>query len=90
MALPPPVDKTQLVVARHWHKPEIVAAIRYTKEGGHISLEMSAEDFARAIVHELGRQRWALKQAVFEDRVVAAHLAVIEKLKTHSTTAIAL
>jgi hypothetical protein len=74
-------DKTRLVISRHWHKPEITAAIRYSDEGAKMALEMPAEDFVRAVVHELAKDRWCLKQATFEGRVVAAAMAVIEKTK---------
>ena len=74
-------DKTRLVVSRHWHKPTVTAAMRYSDEGAAMSLELPAEDFMRAVVAELAKQRWCFKQATFEARVVAAAGQVIEKLK---------
>jgi hypothetical protein len=84
-------DKTRLVISRHWHNPPVTAAVRYSEEGARLALEMPTSDFVRAIVHELAGQRWCFKQATFEDRVLTAAAAVIEKLKaTHGSEVITL
>ena len=83
-----PTDKTHVIIARHWHKPEITSAIRYTDLGARISIEMDLEDFIRAVVHELANDRWALRTTTFESRVLAASETVLERMKRDHSAAV--
>jgi hypothetical protein len=77
----PPPDKERVVISKHWNLPQITTAIRYSHLGSHINLEIGVQDFARAIIHEIGRERWTLWQANLEDSAAAAATRVIEKMK---------
>ena len=81
------IVKHRVVVSRHWHNPEITAALHLERKGvlgGMIAIDMSVEDFIKAVVHELGTKRWAMKQEDFEFRLLACASMVLDKMKESS------
>lgn len=78
-----PDDKARVVVSKHWTQPEITVAIRHNELGAWINLEIGVQDFARAIVREMGRKRWSFWDDTAEDHAAAAAATVIEKIKAN-------
>jgi hypothetical protein len=84
------IVKHRVVVSRHWHNPEITAALHLERKGvpgGMIALDMSVKDFVAAMVHELGSKRWAMKQEDFAFRLQACASIVLDKMKDSSAHA---
>ena len=84
------IVKHRVVVSRHWHNPKITAALHLERKGlpgGMIAVDMSVEDFVKAVVHELGTKRWAIKQDDFEFRLLACASMVLDKMKESSVHA---
>lgn len=72
--------KETLHISRHWHSPEIRVALH--KEG--IAIELSVEDFCKAIVAELEHPAWIFKRGTLEEKVLAAITPVLNKIKQAS------
>jgi len=67
-------------ISRHWNSPEIQVSVY--KEG--IALEVSLEDFCKAVVAEIPAPLMTFKRATLEAQVIAALEAVLSKVKEAS------
>ena len=67
-------------ISRHWDSPEIKVAMH--REG--IVVEISIEDFCKAIVADLSHPAWIFKRGTLEQKVLAAIQPVLSKVKEAS------
>ncbi len=68
--------KTKVVMVRKWHEPK--TKIKVTDE--ELSLEISLEDFIKAVKAEIGSVTWTFKSETFSKQIDEAVSRVIEGL----------
>lgn len=69
-----------LVISRHWHEPEVRVGVDHEQ----IRLEMSVEDFCRALVQEIPHPVLCFTRKGLTENVVAAVAVVLGKVKETS------
>ena len=72
--------RAKVVISRHWHQPDIVVGIDHE----HIRLELSLEDFTKALVAEIRHPVTFLTRSGLEVNIVAAIDTVLAKAKESS------
>jgi ABC-type enterochelin transport system substrate-binding protein len=72
--------KTMVTISRYWTKPEILTTI--TDES--ISLQISMDDFIKALKTEIESVTWTFTKVTFEKQLDEAINRVIEKVKEES------
>jgi len=80
--------KTKVAVSRHWHNPAITVSLHRERPGvigGLVSLDVTAEDFLKAVAAEIGKSRFALTDRAFLDAVLTAGAVMVEKIKDSSS-----
>ena len=73
-------NKAMVVISRHWHGPEIKIAIDHEA----IRLEISLEDFVKALVAEIRHPVTFFTRGGLEGNIVAAIDTVLAKAKEAS------
>lgn len=69
-----------VVISRHWHGPEITVSVNHEA----IKLELSLEDFCRALVAEMPHPTKVWSRAGAEANVIDAMHGVLAKVKEAS------
>jgi hypothetical protein len=72
--------KTVVVVSRYWHQPEIVVGIDHQQ----IRLELSVEDFCKALVRTIRHPAMLATRSGLEEQLLAATKEVLEQVKEAS------
>lgn len=71
------VQKHTVHISRHWHSPEIT--VRVLRDG--IDIELSVEDFCRAVVAEIPHPVFTMTRSGLEKNVLAAVEGTLNKVK---------
>lgn len=79
-AMSTPPIKQIVHISRYWDNPEIKVAVH--REG--ITIEISLEDFCRAVAQEVGSPTFLFKNETLQQRIVDAISPVLEKVKEAS------
>ena len=72
--------REMVVISRHWHQPNVVVGIDKEK----IRLELSLEDFCRAVVSEIPHPAATFTRKGLEANILAALQVVLAKAKESS------
>jgi hypothetical protein len=72
--------KEVLHISRHWNNPEIQVTLY--REG--IAIEVSLEDFCKAVVAEIPNPAWVFSREKLQANVLAALSTVLNKVKESS------
>lgn len=67
-------------ISRHWDSTAIKVAVH--QEG--IAIEVTLEDFCKAIVAEISHPAWMFKRGTLEAKILAAIQPVLDKVKQAS------
>ena len=73
-------SKTSVHISRHWHEPLIEVTVH--QEG--IAIELSLEDFCKAVVAEIPHPALTMTRAALEKNVLAALAGTLNKVKEAS------
>jgi hypothetical protein len=79
--------KYSVTISRKWHNPEVKTMVFSCNEIGEnlfIRLEVSMDDFIKALKKEVGPVRWIFTQKKFETRLNEALERVLEEIKKES------
>jgi len=72
--------REMIVISRHWHQPEVLVGIDVEK----IRLELSVEDFCKALVQEIPHPMKTLTRKGLEGDLLEAVQIVLGKAKESS------
>lgn len=70
----------KVTISRYWDNPQIETII--SNDG--IGLSIRLNDFAKALIKEIGSVAWTFKQVTFEKQVSDAIQVVLSKIKEES------
>lgn len=70
-------EQTKVIISRHWNNPEITVYVDSEK----IEVQMSIENFCKAIVAEVSHPAFTLTRAELEKNVLKVVTTVLEKAK---------
>jgi hypothetical protein len=74
------MQRSVVVISRHWHNPAIEVGV--SSDG--IQIDMAVEDFCRALVAEIPHPVMCFTRTGLADNIVAAMDVVLEKAKQAS------
>ena len=77
---PETIVKEVVHISRHWHSPQI----QITLHSDGIALEMSLEDFCKALAAELPHPLTTFTRKSLQNQVSEAIIPVLEKIKQAS------
>jgi len=69
-----------VIISKRFHNPEI----KYTVVHDALSLEISLDDYLKALISEIGSPLWMLTPASLEKKLLAASASVIQDMKNQT------
>jgi hypothetical protein len=78
--LEPPPERHRIVISRYWNHPRITVTVNHER----IELYASVDDFAKAVLDEMGPSWKLFTKARMQRKMMESVKAVIEKVKEAS------